>query len=108
MSDTPSTAASASEPEQQAQQQQEQEQEQPARMPLPKKSGNPLLGRFNKASAGVTSPTDNMMSPATQKVEAKRGRLLNNIKPTSLASRFAKAAEPESGSSASGSSSTDL
>ncbi|KAH6572961.1 hypothetical protein BASA50_009116 [Batrachochytrium salamandrivorans] len=60
-----------------------------------KKSGNPLLGRLHKSNPlASTSPTDNIMSPATKKVEAKRGRLLNTIKPKSLNSRFAEAAEP--------------
>ncbi|KAJ8325172.1 hypothetical protein BDV3_007264 [Batrachochytrium dendrobatidis] len=73
--------------------------EDPSGHPLPKKSINPLLGKFQKPNGSNTfkSPTDNIMSPATQKVEAKRHRLLSSIKPKSLSGRFAEAAEPVNG-----------
>ncbi|RKO89056.1 hypothetical protein BDK51DRAFT_16144, partial [Blyttiomyces helicus] len=45
----------------------------------------------NEPNSALRSPTDNLMSPATQKVEAKRNHLLKNIKPQSLSSRFSDA-----------------
>ncbi|KAI8920625.1 hypothetical protein BC831DRAFT_478240 [Entophlyctis helioformis] len=82
----------------------------PSAFMLPKKNANPLLGRFQKSAAGgggaFKSPTDNLMSPATQKVEAKRKHHLASIKPTSLQGRFAQAGASEPAASSS-SSATD-
>ncbi|KAJ3164789.1 hypothetical protein HDU88_005001 [Geranomyces variabilis] len=53
------------------------------------------LGKFQKTGGHFRSPTDNLMSPATKKVEAKRNHLLSKIKPKSLASDLSAAAESE-------------
>ncbi|KAJ3045292.1 hypothetical protein HDV00_011164 [Rhizophlyctis rosea] len=71
----------------QADGQQQESTQQPR--PLP---GKGPLGRFQTGS--FKSPTDNLMSPATQKVEAKRKQHLANIKPKSLADRFAATQKP--------------
>jgi hypothetical protein len=57
---------------------------------LPKYSKKHPLGKFQKYFIklifrnAVTSPTDNLLSPATVKVEEKRRQLLSTIKPTKL------------------------
>ncbi|KAJ3104212.1 hypothetical protein HDU97_009467 [Phlyctochytrium planicorne] len=53
-------------------------QAEPKMKPLPKHN---LL---KKNMSGFHSPTDQFMSPATQKVEAKRKHLLNTIQPKFL------------------------
>ncbi|KAJ3163043.1 hypothetical protein HDU86_002212 [Geranomyces michiganensis] len=74
---------------QQQQQQQEQQQSQdaaPAAPAAPARAGPPKpmfsskhpLGKFQKTGGQFRSPTDNLMSPATKKVEAKRNHLLSN------------------------------
>ncbi|KAJ3179135.1 hypothetical protein HDU87_003092 [Geranomyces variabilis] len=83
----------------------EQQQQQPhdAAPAAPAKAGPPKpvfpskhpLGKFQKTGGQFRSPTDNLMSPATKKVEAKRNHLLSKIKPKSLASDLSAAAESE-------------
>ncbi|KAI8842582.1 hypothetical protein BC829DRAFT_401584 [Chytridium lagenaria] len=46
---------------------------------------------LKKTMGGIQSPTDQVMSPATQKVEAKRKHLLHQIKPKFLGDQFATA-----------------
>ncbi|KAJ3085163.1 hypothetical protein HK102_000254 [Quaeritorhiza haematococci] len=41
------------------------------------------------------SPTDNMMSPCSQKIEQKRKHLLQTIKPKSLTDKFSAVAAEE-------------
>ncbi|KAJ3287839.1 hypothetical protein HK104_008431 [Borealophlyctis nickersoniae] len=91
----------------QQQQQQQQLQQQPAEQeqgqPQPQARAVPAfmqgrkgpLGKFQAPGGGFKSPTDNLMSPATQKVEAKRKQHLSNIKPQFLASRFAQSQPPD-------------
>jgi len=51
---------------------------------------HPLLGR-GKQPNPISSPTDSIMSPTTQKLEEKRKHWLAKAKPRSLASAFAAA-----------------
>ncbi|KAI9101972.1 hypothetical protein DFS34DRAFT_684053 [Phlyctochytrium arcticum] len=51
--------------------------------------GHPL-GKFQQQPSHLKSPTDNIQSPASQKIEAKRGHLLSRIKPKSLTSQLAE------------------
>ncbi|KAJ3332246.1 hypothetical protein HDU76_000837 [Blyttiomyces sp. JEL0837] len=55
---------------------------------------NPLL-RKAFSNASTTSPTDQVMSPATQKIEAKRKHLLMNIKPKFLGEALKEGAVSE-------------
>ncbi|KAJ3298753.1 hypothetical protein HK104_010318 [Borealophlyctis nickersoniae] len=91
--------------EDQQQEQQQQQQQQPAqhqqgqeqaqRPAIPNyMGGKGPLGKFQQAGGGFKSPTDNIMSPATQKVEAKRKQHLSNVKPQLLADRFAQSQPP--------------
>ncbi|KAI8900108.1 hypothetical protein BC833DRAFT_582972 [Globomyces pollinis-pini] len=53
------------------------------------KAFNPKVNK-----TGIVSPTDNLSSPMTQKIEAKRNHF-TKLKPSSLKSRFAEAAKSE-------------
>ncbi|ORX98926.1 hypothetical protein K493DRAFT_313456 [Basidiobolus meristosporus CBS 931.73] len=46
----------------------------------------------------LTSPTDNLMSPCTQKLIAKRNSHVQSLKPRSLSQTFAAAADELGGS----------
>ncbi|KAI8821501.1 uncharacterized protein EV422DRAFT_528335 [Fimicolochytrium jonesii] len=72
-----------------------QQQHQSAAAQKPLFSAKHPLGKFQKSGSQFRSPTDNLMSPATKKVEAKRNHLLTKIKPKSLASQFSQAAKDE-------------
>ncbi|KAJ3324254.1 hypothetical protein HDV06_000293 [Boothiomyces sp. JEL0866] len=61
---------------------------------LSDKDNEPQLVNKNllkKPKSVFKSPTDNMFSPMTQKIEAKRNHLMKSVKPTSLNSRFMEA-----------------
>ncbi|KAI8812584.1 hypothetical protein BJ742DRAFT_768191 [Cladochytrium replicatum] len=47
------------------------------------------LGKLQQKK-GTTSPTDNMLSPATRKIEEKRKLHLNTMKPKILLEAFSK------------------
>ncbi|TPX60905.1 hypothetical protein PhCBS80983_g01421 [Powellomyces hirtus] len=84
--------------EDQQQQQQQQGPQESKGIPKPQFSSKHPLGKFQKSGGQFRSPTDNLMSPATKKVEAKRNHLLSKIKPRSLAGDLSAAAEEEQAS----------
>ncbi|KAJ3186288.1 hypothetical protein HDU85_007728 [Gaertneriomyces sp. JEL0708] len=74
---------------------QKQGASQPSEKLPPQFSSKHPLGKFHSMGGQFRSPTDNMMSPATKKVEAKRSHLLNKIKPKSLADKLSEAASEQ-------------
>ncbi|ORY53113.1 hypothetical protein BCR33DRAFT_711471 [Rhizoclosmatium globosum] len=87
-------AASVAQPQQQQppQQQQQQQQPQPVLDQMPTRSLPAKHPFFKQAGVGakgsISSPTDQLMSPATQKIEAKRKHLMMNIKPKFLSEKL--------------------
>ncbi|KAI9190772.1 uncharacterized protein BJ171DRAFT_606377 [Polychytrium aggregatum] len=59
--------------------------------PYPKPIKKGPFAKFNSKSQGFSSPTDKLMSPATQKIEAQRHRLAQTIKPRNLGNELALA-----------------
>ncbi|TPX68727.1 hypothetical protein SpCBS45565_g02886 [Spizellomyces sp. 'palustris'] len=91
----PDAGSKAQQQEAQPDQSQQKDATEPtSSQPKPMFPSKHPLGKFQKAGQ-FRSPTDNLMSPATQKVEAKRNHLLNKIKPKSLAGRLSDAAAQE-------------
>ncbi|KAK9768052.1 hypothetical protein K7432_001636 [Basidiobolus ranarum] len=48
---------------------------------------------MNQAKGNLTSPTDNIMSPCTQKLVANRNSKIQSFKPRSLSNSFAQVAQ---------------
>ncbi|KAI9354545.1 hypothetical protein DFJ73DRAFT_826860 [Zopfochytrium polystomum] len=64
----------------------------------PEMRGLPAKHPFfrNARSSAIKSPTDQVMSPATQKIEAKRKHLMGGIKPKFLGNSLRESMTPDS------------
>ncbi|KAI8828608.1 hypothetical protein HDU78_004065 [Chytriomyces hyalinus] len=54
---------------------------------------HPFFKQGHVSMGPISSPTDQLMSPATQKIEAKRKHLLMNIKPKFFGDKLKEAAD---------------